>query len=62
MESGRFTEFVGARVSKVKVTSNIEEERLWFMGNCTRADLGTRSSATLRDLAPGSEYQEGRNG
>ncbi len=59
MESGRFTEFVGARVSEVKVTSNIEEERLWLMGNCTRADLGTRSSATPRDLAPGSEYQEG---
>lgn len=26
MKSGRFTEFVGARVSKVKVNSNIEEE------------------------------------
>jgi hypothetical protein len=25
-ESGRFTEFVGARVSKVKANSNIEEE------------------------------------
>jgi hypothetical protein len=60
MESGRFTEFVGARVSKVKVNSNIEEERLWLMGNCNPADLGTRSSASPRDLALGSEYQEGR--
>jgi hypothetical protein len=40
MESGRFTEFVEARVSNVKVNSNIEEECLWLMGICNPADLG----------------------
>jgi hypothetical protein len=39
-ESGRFTEFVGARVSEVKVNSNIEEEWLLLMGNRNSADLG----------------------
>jgi hypothetical protein len=29
MKSGRFTKFLGARVSGVKVNSNIEEEWLW---------------------------------
>jgi hypothetical protein len=32
-ESGKFTEFVGARVSEVKVNSNMQEEWLWLMGN-----------------------------
>jgi hypothetical protein len=36
-ESGRFTEFVGARVSKVQVNSNVEEEWLWLVGNCNSA-------------------------
>jgi hypothetical protein len=31
MESGRFNEFVGAQVSKVKVNSKLEKERLWLM-------------------------------
>jgi hypothetical protein len=57
-ELGKFTEFVGARVSEVKVNSNMEEEWLWLVGNCNPADLGTRSSATPKDMAPGSEYQE----
>jgi hypothetical protein len=58
-ESGKFTEFVGARVSEVKVNSNVEEEWLWLVGNCNPADLGTRSTATPQDLIPGLEYQEG---
>jgi hypothetical protein len=58
-ESGKFTESVGARVSEVKVSSNVEEEWLWLVRNCNPADLGTRSSATPKDMAPGSEYQEG---
>ncbi len=48
MESGKFNEFVGARVSEVKVNSNIEEEWRWLEGNCNLADLGTRSNATLQ--------------
>jgi hypothetical protein len=40
------------------VNSNVEEEWLWLVGNCNPADLGTRSTATPKDLAPGSEYQE----
>jgi hypothetical protein len=47
-KSGRFTEFVVARVSEVKVNSNIEEEWLWLVENCNPADLGTRSTAVLR--------------
>ncbi len=57
-ESGRFTEFVGARVSEVKVNSNIEEEWLWLVGNCNLEDLGTRSIATPQDMGPGLEYQD----
>jgi hypothetical protein len=57
-ESGKFTEVLGARVSKVKVNSNIEEW-LWLVGNCNPADLGTRSNATPQDMGSGSEYQEG---
>jgi hypothetical protein len=40
MESGRFTEFMAARFSEVKVNSNIEEEWLWLVGNCNPSDLG----------------------
>jgi hypothetical protein len=39
-KSGRFTEFVGARVSEVKVSnSNVEEEWLWLVGNRNPTDL-----------------------
>jgi hypothetical protein len=58
-ESGKFLEFVGARVSKVKVNSNVEKEWRWLEGNCNPADLGTRSKATPRDMIFGSEYQVG---
>ncbi len=58
-ESGRFTEFVGARVSEVKVNSSVEEEWLWLDGNCNPADLGTRSDATPQDMGPESEYEVG---
>jgi hypothetical protein len=59
-ESGKFNEFVGARVSEVKVNSKVEDEWRWLEGNCNPADLGTRSRAAPRDMAPRSEYQEGR--
>jgi hypothetical protein len=55
-ESGMFKEFVGARVSEVKVNSNVEDEWRWLEGNCNPADLGTRSKATPKDMIPGSEY------
>jgi hypothetical protein len=55
--SGRFTEFVGARVSEVKVNSNVEDEWLWLDGNCNPADLGTRSNAAPHGMAPNSKYQ-----
>ncbi len=58
-ELGRFTEFVGARLSEVKVNSNVEEEWLWLVGSCDPADLGTRSNATLQDMGPALEYQVG---
>jgi hypothetical protein len=58
-ESGKFLEFVGARVSEVKVNSNVEEEWRWLEGNCNPADLGTRSKATPQDMIFGSEYQIG---
>jgi hypothetical protein len=45
-DSGKFNEFVGARVSEVKVKSNVEDEWRWLEGNCNPADLGTRSKAT----------------
>jgi hypothetical protein len=59
-ESGKFNEFVGARVSEVKVNSNIEDEWRWLEGNFNPADLGTRSKATPKDMIPGSEYQKGK--
>jgi hypothetical protein len=58
-ESGKFLEFVGARVSEVKVNSNVEKEWRWLEGNCNPADLGTRSKATPQDMIFGSEYQTG---
>jgi hypothetical protein len=60
-ESGKFNDFVGARVSEVKVNSNVEDEWRWLEGNCNPADLGTRSRATLGDMVFGSEYQVGRS-
>jgi hypothetical protein len=59
-ESGKFNEFVGARVSEVKVNSNVEDEWRWLEGNCNPADLGTRSRATPRDMIYRSEYQVGK--
>ncbi len=56
-ESGKFLELVGARVSEVKVNSDVENEWRWLEGNCNPADLGTRSRATPRDMVFGSEYQ-----
>jgi hypothetical protein len=53
-ESGKFNEFVGARVSEVKVNSNVEDKWRWLEGNCNPADLGTRSRATPRDMIFGS--------
>jgi hypothetical protein len=58
-ESGKFLEFVGARVSEVKVNSNVEKEWRWLEGHCNPADLGTRSKATPQDMVFGSEYQVG---
>jgi hypothetical protein len=58
-KSGKFLEFVGARVSEVKVNSDVENEWRWLEGNCNPADLGTRSRATPQDLIFGSEYQVG---
>jgi hypothetical protein len=58
-ESGKFLEFVGARVSEVKVNSNVGKEWRWLEGNCKPADLGTRTRATPKDMVFRSEYQMG---
>ncbi len=50
MESGKFNEFVGARISEVKVNSNMEKEWVWLMGNCNPADLGTRPTVSTHSL------------
>jgi hypothetical protein len=42
-ESGRFTEFVGARVSEVKVNSKVEEEWLWLVGSRNPRGSGYKS-------------------
>ncbi len=44
---------------EVKVSSNVEEEWLWLVGNRNPSDLGTRLNATPQDMGPGSEYQDG---
>jgi hypothetical protein len=49
-ESGKFLEFMGERVSEVKVNSDVENEWRWLEGNCNPADLGTRSKATPQDM------------
>jgi hypothetical protein len=59
-ESGKFNEFMGARVSEVKVNSNVDDEWRWLEGNCNPTDLGMRSKAMPGDMISGSEYQEGR--
>jgi hypothetical protein len=59
-ESGKFNEFMGARVSEVKVNSNVEDKWRWLEGKCNPADLGTRSRATPGDMVFGPEYQVGR--
>jgi hypothetical protein len=58
-ESGKFTMFVGAWVIGVKVSSDMEKEWLWLVGDCNLADLGTRATATHESLCAGAEYQEG---
>jgi hypothetical protein len=60
-ESRKFNDFVGARVSEVKVNSDAEEEWRWLEGNCNPADLGTRANATPQDLTPESQYQIGKS-
>ncbi len=47
-ESGKFNKFVGARVSEVKVNSNVEDEWRWQERNCNPADLGTRWPRTKK--------------
>ncbi len=59
-ESSKFSEFVGAQVSEVKVNSDVEEEWRWLEGNCNPTDLGMRSNATPQAMIPGSAYQVGK--
>jgi hypothetical protein len=58
-KSGRFTEFVGARFSKIKVSSNIEEEWLWLMGNCNPADLEPDLQLPLKTWLRGQSIKKG---
>jgi hypothetical protein len=60
-ESGSFMEFVGARVSEVKVKSDPAAEWLWIPGACNPADIGTRQRTQPEDLVLGSEYQCGKD-
>jgi hypothetical protein len=58
-DSASFLEFVGTRVSEIRIKSNPEKEWFWIPGELNLADQGTRPTVLPRDMAPGTPYQDG---
>jgi hypothetical protein len=58
-DSASFLEFVGTRVSEIRIKSDPEKEWFWIPGELNLADQGTRPTVLPRDMAPGTPYQDG---
>ena len=58
-ESATYQEFVGTRVSEIKIKSDPEKEWFWIPGEQNITDMGTRPTMVPRDMGPGTPYQEG---
>jgi hypothetical protein len=58
-DSASFLEFVGTRVSEIRIKSNPDKEWFWIPGELNLADQGTRPTVLPRDMAPGTPYQDG---
>jgi hypothetical protein len=52
-DSASFLEFVGTRVSEIRIKSNPDKEWFWI------PDQGTQPTVLPRDMAPGTPYQYG---
>ncbi len=58
-DSASFLEFVGTRVSEIRIKSNPDKEWFWILGELNLADQGTRPTVLPQDMAPGTPYQDG---
>jgi hypothetical protein len=58
-DSASFLEFVGTRVSEIRIKSDPDKEWFWIPGELNLADQGTRPTVLPRDMAPGTPYQDG---
>ncbi len=57
-DSGKFLEFVGTRVSEIKVKSQMDDWS-WIPGELNPADMRTRPRVEQREMEIGSVYQRG---
>jgi hypothetical protein len=57
-DSASFLEFVGTRVSEIRIKSNPEKEWFWNPGELNLADQGTRPTVLPGNMAPGTPYQD----
>jgi hypothetical protein len=58
-DSASFLEFLGTRVSKIRIKSDPDKEWFWIPGELNLADQGTRPTVLPKDMAPGTPYQDG---
>jgi hypothetical protein len=58
-DSAAFLEFVGTRVSEIRIKSDPEKEWFWIPGELNLADMGTRPTMLPKDMGPGTPYQDG---
>jgi hypothetical protein len=58
-DSASFLEFVGTRVSEIRIKSDPNKEWFWIPGELNLADQGTRPTVLPKDMAPGTPYQDG---
>jgi hypothetical protein len=54
-----YLEFVGTRVSEIKIKSDPEKNWFWIPGELNLADMGRRSTVVPKDMGPGIPYQDG---
>jgi hypothetical protein len=57
-DSASFLEFVGNRVSEIKIKSNPETDWFWIPGELNPADMGTRPTVLPADMGPETNLPE----
>ncbi len=58
-DTASFLEFVGTRVSEIRIKSDPDKEWFWIPGELNITDQGMRPTVLPKDMAPGTPYQEG---